>query len=104
MDYHKLGLGPLASIVVGVEFSQWLQTATISCVYDPQGEHRAFSIIFSGCSQLTWELIEAEQPPADSAELLGIELGAAQHQHPALIGTDAFELAVRYNSYQIQTS
>jgi hypothetical protein len=75
---------------------------TLTCVYNPSGEDRPYAITFHGCSQIRWEALDEEQASRDCAELLGIELGAAQHQRPALISTDAFELAVWYDHDKVQ--
>lgn len=102
MDYHKLGLGSYTSIVTGVALSEWGRTLIIACMYNPGGEERPYAIIFQGCSHIGWEILADEQTDGDSTELLGIDLGDAQHRRPAQINTDTFELIVRYERWHIQ--
>lgn len=96
MDYIALGLGSLTSIVTAVDAGVWDRTVTLSCRYNPGGEDRPYTITFCGCTRISSQLIDAGQSNRDLAELLEIDLGAAQHQRPAQITTDTFELVVRH--------
>lgn len=101
MDYLKIGLGNLSSIVVGVDISDWGHKLTLMCVYNPNSKHIPYKIVFCECSQINWEIIDKEKNTEDSVELIDIRFGD-NYLSPALINTNAFEIIIWHDYYHIE--
>jgi hypothetical protein len=92
-DYHKLGIGGITSLITDVRFSHWGSVVCLECVYDPHGTKLPYRIIFRGCCQVEWNVWDSLNLLDAEADLIGIHLGVADYQEPALIHTDdIFEL------------
>jgi hypothetical protein len=104
MEYQALGLGKAASVVTAVTVDTDKHTITVSCLYDPQGAQRPYTLHFQQCKHIAWRPFEACCNPQQlDAELIGISLGTGDAQHLAVLTTDVFELSFVYGSFSLQT-
>jgi hypothetical protein len=101
-DYAKLGLGPQTSLVKHLTIKAWGTEVHLDCVYDPQGKHVPYSITFHDCRGIRWDVHDPDLVGDLEADLIGISLGSALTQEPAVIYTDIFELSVFYRDFSVE--
>jgi hypothetical protein len=101
-DYLLLGLGELTSLVTGVRVSAWGSVLTVECVYAPGDRNLPYQLIFEDCQAIQWDVLEAQSVGDVEADLIGISLGKEEHQAPAIIHTDIFEVSVTYGSFRLE--
>ncbi|MBK8252209.1 MAG: hypothetical protein IPK82_06020 [Polyangiaceae bacterium] len=94
-DYSKLGVGTVTSIISGIATSDG--HLSISCVYDPLGEKRRYTVVFHDVRAVEWE--GENQFPAD---LIGVFLGEKMWNRPAIFTTDNFELRLLYSDFHVE--
>lgn len=97
-QYHLLGLGPAASIIVGLELTELGRQVLVRGLYDPH-LRRPFKMVFTKCKEVHLECLGDDSRPELEATLIGISLGQEGHRSPAVITTSAFELSVSYGEF-----
>jgi hypothetical protein len=98
-EYALLGVGEAASWLTAVTVSCWGNTVVIAC---ETGTGQLYRLIYRDCRHLEWEVYGPEDATATVANLIGIKLGQKAHVEPAVITTDIFELAILYESFELQ--
>jgi hypothetical protein len=101
-QYHLLGLGSAASIIIGIELAEPGQRVLVRGLYDPKAR-RPFEMVFTRCREVHLEYLSDEPRPEAGLEtpLIGISLGEERHRSPAIITTDAFELSILYDEFRV---
>jgi hypothetical protein len=99
-DYNLLGLGGLTSLITNVKVSLWGNEVSIECVYNPE-ERLPYVLAFKDCRDIRWTVHDDEEVGELEAEFFGISLGEPQHQKPAVITTDIFEISILYGIFSI---
>ncbi|OCQ97500.1 hypothetical protein BCD67_24620 [Oscillatoriales cyanobacterium USR001] len=103
-DYKKLNLGGLTSLVTNVKMSCWGNELFFECVYDPTGDRLSYTLVFHDCHNIIWNVYHPEDSKELEADLIGIHLGEHEHQRPAIIHTDIFEISILYGSFSVEKS
>lgn len=101
MDYHRLGLGTIASNVCSWQFDCWGSRVTVRCVHDPDGTRTPFELRFRGCSKVSVERLTDEDEDVGEIGLLGITLGEGDGRSPAFLFTSLFELSMTYREFSV---
>jgi len=85
-----------------LECSRWGTELRIDGYYDSPGGIM-HSAIFSGCSELRWELVEADANVIDSSmlDVIGWQVTEHTNQYKTIVTTEAFELAITCDSYEL---
>ncbi len=99
-NYQFLDVGPYTSLVTDVLITKWGSEVLVSCLYDPLGATKPYQVLFTGCTNLRWEVHSPEYVQDAEADVLGFELRSEARDH-ALIHTDIFELAIWYGGYEV---
>lgn len=99
-DYNLLGLGGFTSLITNVKVSSWGNEVSIECVYNPE-ERLPYVLAFKDCRDIGWTVHDEEEVGELEAEFFGISLGKPEHQKPAVITTDIFEVSILYGSFSI---
>jgi hypothetical protein len=98
-DYHQLGVGDSASIVSALEVLHWGGELVLHCLYHPR-ERRAYTLHFMHCRNV--QLDPLDNGTVSEASLIGITLGSGAHQKPAIVTTNAFELSILYEKWELK--
>ncbi len=98
-DYHKLGVGPSASIISRLELLNWGSEVRLMCLYDP-AIRKPYVLRFTGCRNLNLEPIEKNTPDSE-VSLIGITLDGGQQQHTARVTTEGFELSLTFGRWEL---
>jgi hypothetical protein len=100
-QYHLLGLGPAASVIVGIELVELGHRVLVRGLYDPH-LRSPFEMVFTRCREVHLEYLndEPQSEPEVETALIGISLGEEGHRSPAVITTNAFELSILYGEFQ----
>lgn len=98
-DYQQLAVGESASVVCALEVLHWGGELVLHCLYHPR-ERRPYTLHFKNCKDV--RLDPLENGAVSEASLIGIILGSGAHQKPAIVTTDAFELSVRYEKWELK--
>lgn len=99
-DYQRLGVGPSASVVSALEFPHWGAEVVMHCLYDPH-VRRPYTLRFKNCKEARLQPIENRVGDGSGASLIGIALGSEGHRKPAIVTTEAFELSVLYETWDL---
>lgn len=100
-DYQRLGIGQSASVVSGLEFRNWGREVVVHCLYDPL-VRKPYTLHFNNCSDVRLQPIENRVGEGSGASLIGIALGNDAYQKPAIVTTEAFELSVLYEKWDLR--
>jgi hypothetical protein len=100
-DYVLLGLGELTSIVTAITISAWGSQVLLECIYDPTGDRLPYQLLFKNCREVRFEVHDLEEIGQCDADLIGISLGKNNHQKPAVIHTDIFEISLLYEKVEL---
>jgi hypothetical protein len=89
-------------MITGVEWSRWGTELRIYGYYDSPGGI-TYCAIFSGCSDLRWESVEADADVVSSSmvDVIGWQIIEQTDQYKTILTTEAFELAVTCESYEL---
>jgi len=88
------------SVVTSVDLSQWGSDLKIECVVDAV-DRQPWVLHFKNCHEIHWHIHEPESVPDQEAELISFAFGKDHHQEPATVGTDIFDVFVRYESFEL---
>lgn len=88
------------SVVTKVDLSQWGSDLQIECVVDAV-DRQPWVLHFKNCHEIHWHIHHPESMKDEEAELISFTFGKNNHQEPAVIGTDIFDLFVRYGSFEL---
>lgn len=88
------------SIVTKVDLSRWGSDLQIECVVDAV-DRQPWVLHFKRCREINWYLHEPQAVLDQEAELISFTFGRDNHQEPAMIGTDIFDVSVRYESFEL---
>jgi len=88
------------SVVRNVHLSQWGSDLQIECVVDAV-DRQPWILHFKGCREINWYIHTPESVPDQEAELISFTAGKDNHQEPAMVGTDIFDVSVRYESFEL---
>lgn len=99
-DYHLLGLRGLTSLITNVKVSLWGNEVLFECLYNPENPS-PYGMVFKDCREIKWDVHDSEEVQDPLADLIGFHLGKDNHQEPALIYTDIFEISLLYGSFTI---
>jgi len=99
-QYHLLGLGPAASVIIGIELAEPGHRVLVRGLYDLH-LRRPFEMVFTRCREVHLEYLSDEPQPEHEVEtpLIGIFLGEGGHRSPAIITTNTFELSILYEEF-----
>jgi hypothetical protein len=100
-DYQHLGVGQSTSVVSALEFLHWGAEVVMHCLYDPD-VRRPYTLHFKNCKDVRLQPFEDRIRNGSEASLIGIALGSEAHQKPAVVTTDAFELSVLYEKWDLK--
>ena len=100
-DYHLLGLGDFTSVVTEVQVRLWGSEVSIQCLYDP-ATCQPYSLLFTDCREIRWNVHDSGAIRDSEANLIGFLLGQEDHQQPAVITTDIFEIFILYGRFEIK--
>lgn len=89
-------------MITRLEWSRWGTELRIDGYYDSPGGMR-YSAMFSGCSDLRWESVEADADVISSpmVDVIGWHITEQTNQYKTVLTTEAFELAVTCESYEL---
>lgn len=89
-------------MITKLECSRWGTELRIDGYYDAPGGI-THSAIFSGCSELSWELVEMDADVIDSSmvDVIAWQVTKQTNQYKAIVTTEAFELAITCNLYEL---
>ena len=93
-------MGGFTSLITNVKVSSWGNEVSIECVYNPE-ERLPYLLTFKDCRDIRWTVHDEEEVGELEAEFFGIALGKPEHQKPAVITTDIFEISILYGSFSI---
>ena len=97
---NNLTLSEGAWLINRVDVNYAAQTLEISANWD---EEREFQLIFTRFHILYWQILDDEYDPGTFAvDVIGMEIGEADHREPAVLTTDLFELSVSYGELEIK--
>lgn len=102
MDYAKLGLGDATSLVTSVHVNNWGASVVFSCIYDPQGRHQPYRMVFMHCRDIQILSFDDKLSDDATADLIGFVLGEGNNQRPAIITTDICEILISYDHFQVE--
>jgi hypothetical protein len=102
-QYRLLGLGPAASVIVGIEVLELGRRVVVRGLYDPH-QRKPFEMVFTKCRDVHLECLSDDSWPELETPLIGIFLGQEEHRSPAVITTSAFELSVLYGEFLLVKS
>jgi hypothetical protein len=100
-DYQRLGVGQSASVVSALELLHWGGEVVVHCLYDPH-VRRPYTLHFKNCKDVRLQPIEKGVGDSSGTSLIGIALGKEGHQKPAIVTTEAFELSVLYEEWDLR--
>jgi hypothetical protein len=100
--YETQGLNPadFLSLITRVVFSGWGSDLQIECVIDAV-DRQVWILHFKKCSEINWYIHEPEALLDEEAQLISFRFGKDQHKEPAMIGTDIFDVSVRYEAFEL---
>lgn len=89
-------------MITKLEWSRWGTELRIDGYYDSPGGI-TYSAIFSGCSELRWESVEADADVISSSmvDVIGWQHTEEPAQYKTVVTTEAFELAIICDSYKL---
>ena len=99
-QYHLLGLGPAAAVIVAVEIAELGHQVMVRGLYDPH-LRRPFEMVFSQCRELRLDCLGDDSRGGLETPLIGIFVGTRAYRAPAIITTGAFELSVLYGDFRL---
>ena len=88
------------SVVTSVHLSQWGSDLQIECVVDAV-DRQPWILHFKECREINWYIHTPECIQDREAELISFTFGQDNHQEPAMVGTDIFDVSVRYESFEL---
>jgi hypothetical protein len=104
--FEALNLARGAWLINELTVNQWGIELTIHALYDPEEADTQFQITFKDCRKTVWDAFDVEDAIAENnalqADVIGMDIGEAQHRKPAVITTDLFEIAITYGELVIQ--
>lgn len=89
------------SLVTQVQLTQWGKELLFEFLDDPI-DRQTYSLNFKDCLEIHWQNYTEGHSQDEEADLIGILLGKDNHQEPAIITTDLFEVSVLYGSFSLQ--
>ena len=84
-----------------LEFLHWGGEVVLHCLYHPR-ERRPYTLHFKNCKSVRLDPLEDGIGNGSEANLIGIALGSDAHQKPAIVTTNAFELSVLYEKWDLK--
>jgi hypothetical protein len=100
LDTQERNPEDFLSIVTNVDLSRWGSDLQIECVVDAV-DRQTWVLHFKKCREINWYIHEPEAMQDQEAELFSFTFGRDNHQEPAMIGTDIFDVSVRYESFEL---
>lgn len=99
-DVQKTNPEDFLSVVTGVRLLQWGSDLQIECVVDAV-DRQPWVLHFKNCREIHWYIHEPESVQDQEAELISFKFGKDDHQEPAMVGTDIFDVSVLYESFEM---
>jgi hypothetical protein len=89
-------------MITKLEWSRWGTELRVDGYYDSPGGI-TYSAVFSGCSDLSWESVDADADVISSSmvDVIGWQITEQTDQYRIVITTEAFELAVTCETYEL---
>lgn len=85
-----------------VETKLWGNELLFSCLYEPSGSRQPYQLVFSNVHDIRWCVHDTNQLEVSVADFTGFIIGEENHQKPAIVTTDVFEISVLYETLSIQ--
>jgi hypothetical protein len=102
-ELNLVNLQEFTSLITNIKLSAFGSNLELECIYDPQGIKLSYQLLFQDCNEIQLSIHSPENIADLEADVIDFQLGQEQHQKPAIIYTDIFELLISYGNVQIQT-
>lgn len=101
-ELNLVNLQEFTSLITNIKLLAFGNELELECIYDPQGIKLPYQLYFQDCNEIQLSLHSPENSHDLEADIIDFQLGQEQHQKPAIIYTDIFELLISYGTLQIQ--